>query len=109
MGLLMDWLLAPPLAFLAYLILAALLAGLGSRLAGQPSAPRSPLQHSWYASGEAPASRRARPGYQPFYLVAVFFAVVHLAVLVLATSGMAPLAGVYLLGVLLILVALILG
>ena len=51
----------------------------------------------------------AAPGYRPFFVVALFFAVLHLGVLVLATGIPSPVMRIYLLGLLLALLALILG
>jgi lipopolysaccharide export LptBFGC system permease protein LptF len=50
----------------------------------------------------------AAPGYRPFLVVALFFAVLHLGVLMLGSSNLTPIAGVYLVGLLLALLALIL-
>ncbi|MSP12322.1 MAG: hypothetical protein EXR62_05120 [Chloroflexi bacterium] len=103
----MAWLLSPPAAFLIYLVLATVLSGLGRILAGpgQPSA----LKSSTYASGEAPPAYMAAPGYRPFFVIALFFAVLHLGVLMLGTGNLAPLSGVYLVGLMVVLIALILG
>jgi hypothetical protein len=49
------------------------------------------------------------PGYRPFFIIALFFAVLHLGVLMLGSSGLAPFALLYLVGLLLALLALILG
>lgn len=100
-------LLAPPLAFLIYVGLVAILNRVGRLLAGPGTT--SALKTSTYASGEAPPSTEGIPGYRPFFVIALFFAMLHLGVLILATSGLAPLAGVYLVGLILALVALILG
>ncbi len=51
----------------------------------------------------------AAPGYRPFFVVALFFAVLHLGVLVLATGISSPVMRIYLLGLMLALLALILG
>ena len=100
-------LLSPPIAFLAYLVLVALLYALGRLLAG-PS-HLTPLKSSTYSSGEAPPTQLAAPGYRPFFVVALFFAVLHLGVLVLGSGGLSPITGIYLLGLMLALLALILG
>ncbi|HET7087585.1 MAG TPA: hypothetical protein VFL17_02945 [Anaerolineae bacterium] len=100
-------LLVPPIAFLLYLVLVGILSGMGRVLAGRTEA--TPLKSSTYSSGEAPPTYVAAPGYRPFFTVAFFFAVLHLGVLMLGSSGLAPIAGVYLVGLLLALVALILG
>jgi NADH:ubiquinone oxidoreductase subunit 3 (subunit A) len=102
--------LFPPIAFLVYLLLVGLLYGLGQRLAGrgQPTT----LKTSIYTGGEAPPATKAAPGYRPYFVIALFFAVLHLGALVLGTtSGMPgpPIAALYLAGLLLVLLALILG
>ena len=103
----MEILLVPPIAFLLYLALVAVLSGLGRLLAG-PS-QTTPLKTSTYASGEAAPARGAMPGYRTFFVMALFFAMLHLGVLVLGSSQLAPVAGVYLIGLMLALIALILG
>jgi NADH:ubiquinone oxidoreductase subunit 3 (subunit A) len=100
-------LLAPPFAFIAYLILAGLLSLLGRTLAGPVHS--TPVKSSTYSSGEAPPRQAASPGYRPFFVVALFFAIVHLGVLMFATGFLSPLTGIYLLGLSLALIALILG
>ena len=77
----MNLLLSPPVAFLAYIPVALVLLGLGRLLAGPASA--NAVKSSVYGSGEASPTFEAAPGYQPFFLIALFFAVVHLAMLVL--------------------------
>jgi hypothetical protein len=55
----------------------------------------------------------AAPGYRPFFVVALFFAVLHLGVLVLAVGGISSATAggtaVFLVGLMLALLALILG
>ena len=104
--------MSPPIAFLIYLLLVGVLYLLGRGLAGQ-SKP-TPTKISTYASGEAPPGRIAAPGYRPFFTVALFFAILHLGVLVLGsselgTSSSSPIALAYLIGLILALVVLILG
>ena len=103
----MDLLLSPPLAFLAYIPVALVLLGIGRLLAGPPN-PNA-VKSSIYGSGEASPTFEAAPGYQPFFLIALFFAVVHLAMLVLGIGSLPPPAAVYLVGLFIALVALILG
>lgn len=100
-------LLTPPLAFLIYLLLVAVLSGIGRVMAGEERP--NPLKSSLYAGGERPFTQRGLPGYRPFFTIALFFAVLHLGVLMVGSSGLAPLSGLYLLGLLLVLLALILG
>jgi len=104
----MQILLVPPIAFLVYLMLVWLLSLFGKRLAGSPQAA-SALKTSTYSSGEAPPTRLAAPGYRPFFVVALFFAVLHLGILVLSTGSLTPVIVIYLVGLLLALLALILG
>jgi NADH:ubiquinone oxidoreductase subunit 3 (subunit A) len=103
----MKILFTPPFAFLIYLALVGLLALLSRTLAA--SSGRSELKNSTYSSGEAPPTRLAAPGYRPFFVVALFFAVLHLGVLVRSTGGFSPVMLVYLFGLMLALLALILG
>lgn len=99
--------LTPPIAFLIYLLLVGVLSGAGRLMAG-PARP-NPLKSSIYTGGEAPSMTTGVPGYRPFFVVALFFAVLHLGVLMLGSSGLTPFAAIYLLGLMLVLVALILG
>jgi len=100
-------LLSPPIAFVIYLVLVGILFGIGRGLAGSPQA--SAIKTSTYSSGEAPPSYTAAPGYRPFFVVALFFAILHLGVLMLGSGGLTLISGVYLIGLMLALVALILG
>ncbi|HEY3380832.1 MAG TPA: hypothetical protein VGK32_03640 [Vicinamibacterales bacterium] len=103
----MNWLLSPPVAFLAYIPLVLVIVGVGRLLAGP--ANTSAMKSSVYGSGEASPTFEAAPGYQPFFLIALFFAVVHLAMLVLGVGSLPAPAGIYLIGLFIALVALILG
>lgn len=104
----MGILFSPPIAFMIYVLLVGILLLIGKSLAGSPT---EGVDSHLYASGEAaPASDdRSVPGYQPFFVVALFFAILHLGVVVLATSDMSLMSIVYLLGLFLILVTLIVG
>jgi len=107
----MDILLSPPIAFLLYIPLVLVLNWLGTKLAG-PEKP-SEMKRSIYGSGEEAPTYLAAPGYRPFFLVALFFAILHLGMLVLGTGFLASVSGVFsglfIIGLLLALVALILG
>ena len=100
-------LLMPPIAFLIYFILVALFSGLGRLWAyrGQQTS----LKTSTYASGEAAPRRMAAPGYRPYFIVALFFAILHLGALMLGSSDLSLTSGAYLVGLMIALVALILG
>jgi len=71
-----DFLLSPPVAFLIYVSLALGIAGFGKMLAG-PGKP-SDLKESTYASGLEAPTEKSVPGYKPFFLIALFFAILHL-------------------------------
>ena len=103
----MSVLNSPPIAFLIYLVLVGLLTGFGRLIAGP--AKLTAIKTSTYSSGEAPPTHLAAPGYRPFFVVALFFAILHLGVLVLGSSDMSPITIVYLVGLMLALVALIIG
>ncbi len=103
----MDILLSPPLAFLLYIPLVGLIAVLGRVLAGPEHA--NPMKSSLYGSGEEAPTSSAAPGYKPFFLIAFFFAFLHLGMLVLGTGGLNWTTGAYLIGLALALIAFILG
>ncbi len=103
----MDIILAPPVALILYVALVATISVIGRVLAASGKA--SAMKSSIYASGEAPPTAAALPGYTAFFVIALFFAVLHLGVLMLASGGLSLIAGVYLAGLLLVLLVLILG
>jgi NADH:ubiquinone oxidoreductase subunit 3 (subunit A) len=103
----MTILLSPPLAFLIYLPLVFAIYFLGKGLAGKgsPSAGKSSL----YASGEEAATSMASPGYKPFFLIAFFFAILHLGMLVIGSGSFSLNMLPYIIGLMMALIALILG
>jgi NADH:ubiquinone oxidoreductase subunit 3 (subunit A) len=103
----MSALLIPPIAFLLYLILAGILSGLG-KLVAEPNSPNSEKTIS-YTGGENLPVKVGVPGYKPFFVVALFFAVLHLGVLMLGSAIASPITVLYLGGLILALLALILG
>ena len=103
----MEILLTPPFAFLAYIPLVLIIVGVGRLLAG-PEKPTD-LKGSIYASGEEASTKPAAPGYRPFFLIALFFAILHLGMLVIGTGTFSVDAVPFLLGMILALVALLLG
>jgi NADH:ubiquinone oxidoreductase subunit 3 (subunit A) len=102
-----DFLLSPPVAFLIYIPLVFILMWIGRILAGATRVTE--MKSSVYGSGEEPPSTHASPGYKPFFLVAFFFAIIHLSILVLATTPLSPVTALYVIGLLLALLALLLG
>jgi NADH:ubiquinone oxidoreductase subunit 3 (subunit A) len=103
----MEILLYPPAAFLIYLLLVMLIERAGKILAGQEHP--NPLKSAAYGSGEKAPSYRAVPGYRPFFMIAFFFAFLHLGMLVVGTGNLNWSEGVYLAGLIMALIALILG
>ncbi len=103
----MDLILTPPIAFLLYIPLVMLILVFGRVLAG--AGRPTVMKTSVYGSGEAPPTVEAAPGYRPFFLIAFFFAVVHLGMLVLGIGSLPGPAAAYIVGLLLALAALILG
>lgn len=102
-----DLLLSPPIAFFIFLALAAGLYGFGRVLAG-PEAP-SAAKSSLYTGGEAHHMPHGAPGYRQFFIMALFFAILHLGVLMIGSGWMTWMTGIYLVGLILALVALVLG
>jgi hypothetical protein len=100
-------LLSPLIAFGVYMLIVGVISGLGRLFSAQGQAAK--YKEVTYAGGEEAAAYPAAPGYRPFFVVALFFAVLHLGVLMLGSSDLSPMAGIYLLGLALALLALILG
>jgi hypothetical protein len=103
----MDILLTPPFALFLYIGFASGIYWIGRGLAGggNPSAAKSSL----YGSGEEAPALLAAPGYRPFFLIAIFFAILHLGALVLGTGQPSVLHIVFVGGLALALLAMILG
>jgi NADH:ubiquinone oxidoreductase subunit 3 (subunit A) len=103
----MSILLSPPIAFLLYIPLVMVFVLIGRRMVGD--IPTSDLKRSLYSSGEEAPTSFASPGYKPFFLVALFFAILHLGILVLGSGNLNSTEAVFLGGLILALLALILG
>jgi NADH:ubiquinone oxidoreductase subunit 3 (subunit A) len=99
--------LSPLVAFLIYVVIVSVISGLGRLFSAQGQ--KTQFKTATYASGEENDPIPAAPGYRQFFVVALFFAVLHLGVLMIGSSDMSSVAGIYLLGLILALVALILG
>jgi NADH:ubiquinone oxidoreductase subunit 3 (subunit A) len=100
-------LLSPLVAFLIYFAVAFIISGLAKVFSAKGR--KTEFKTATYASGEESDPIPAAPGYRQFFVVALFFAVLHLGVLMIGSSGFSAVAGVYLLGLILALIALILG
>ncbi len=103
----MDWILTPPFAFLIYIPLVMVITLVGRNMAG--ATKKDAAKSSVYGSGEAAPTNLAAPGYKPFFLVAFFFAILHLGMLVLGSGSLTNIQPFYVIGMLLALAALILG
>ena len=99
--------LSPLLAFAIYVLLVVILfvASWAVAARGAPNESKT----SPYGSGERAQGGMATPGYRPFFMVALFFAILHLGVLVVGSGGFTLVTGVYILGLIFSLVALALG
>ncbi len=102
-----NFLLTPLIAFLVYGLAASAVSGLGRLFAAKGH--QSEFKSEPYASGEDFDPIPAAPGYRQFFVIALFFAVLHLGVIMVGSSDMSSVTVVYLLGLMLALVALILG
>jgi len=103
----MSVLLIPPIAFVLYILLVGVLSGLGKMIAA-PNRPTAEKTRS-YTGGENMPVKLGVPGYRPFFVGALFFAVLHLGVLMLGSATASPIALLFLGGLILALLALILG
>jgi len=102
-----NFLLTPLIAFLVYGLVVSATSGLGRMFAAKGHA--SKFKSETYASGEDHDPIPAAPGYRQFFVIALFFAVLHLGVIMIGSSDLSSVTVVYLLGLILALVALILG
>ena len=105
----MEVLLYPPIAFAVYLVLVGVLSGVGRALAVPAHSHADATKSSAYASGEVGETNHAAPGYRQFFVVALFFAVLHLGMLLAGSSGLTLVTAAYIVGLIVALVALILG
>ncbi len=75
--------LSPPVAFILILIVSILLYLLGKRMA--PKLTKSGGKLTSYACGEDIPGTKVQFGYRLFFFVALFFTIMHVAALVIAT------------------------
>ena len=103
-----TFLLSPPVAFFVFLGAALALYGLGSKMAPKLSKVGGKL--TTYACGEDIPGVKIQFGYRLFYFIALFFTIMHVATLVIATvpAGRITLFAVfYLLMIFLAILALV--
>jgi NADH-quinone oxidoreductase subunit A len=85
-----DILLSPPAAFVLFLGAAFLLYLLGKRMAPKPTDVGGKL--TTYACGEDIPGTKIQFGYRLFFFIALFFTIMHVAALVIATAPSGKLA-----------------
>jgi NADH-quinone oxidoreductase subunit A len=78
-----DILISPPVAFVLFLVAATLLYRLGRRMAPKLNNVGGKLTS--YACGEDMPGTKIQFGYRLFFFVALFFTIMHVAALVIAT------------------------
>jgi NADH:ubiquinone oxidoreductase subunit 3 (subunit A) len=100
----MPFAFSPPVAFAAYLVLVGILLAVAQSLAARGNV--SAAKTSMYGSGEEAQAGAASPGYRPFFMVAFFFAILHLGVLIVGSGGFTIVTGVYIIGLIFSLIAL---
>jgi len=76
-------LLSPPVAFLACFAISAAIYGFG-RLVEEKASPAEG-KYEPYACGEDYKAEKSEFGYRKFYIAAIFFTIMHVAVLTIAT------------------------
>jgi NADH:ubiquinone oxidoreductase subunit 3 (subunit A) len=79
----LGFLLSPPVAFLFFLGVAFALYALGKAMA--PSLNKAGGKLTTYACGEDIPGAKVQFGYRLFFFVALFFTIMHVAALVIAT------------------------
>ena len=103
-----DFLISPPVAFLVFLFIGYLIYVLGGRLA--PKLKKQGGKLATYACGEDLPGVKLQFGYRLFFFIALFFTMMHVAALVIATlpSGKIVFFGIiYLVMIFLSIMALI--
>ncbi|MBW6472485.1 MAG: hypothetical protein K0B14_05125 [Anaerolineaceae bacterium] len=103
----MEIILTPPLAFLIYIPFVIVLLLFGRSMASKSK--KSTVKETIYASGEEASTNPAAPGYRPFFLIAFFFAILHLGMLIVGSGTFTYSSVPFLLGLMVSLVALLLG
>lgn len=95
-----EFIALPPVAFIIFFTLGGLIYLSGSRLAAEGK--KSGGKKAQYACGEDVPAQRVQPDYSAFFPFALFFSIIHVTALIMATlpSGNIALIGIlYLAGV----------
>ena len=87
--------LSPPITFIIYLLLSLGISAVSKKLAAQGTVSRR--KEKPYACGEDLATNQGQPDYSEFFMLAFFFTIVHVVVLVVATNpnGLTVTSAVY--------------
>ncbi len=88
----MSILLFPPVTFAVALLFVMLLSAVLSPLSARPARVPGSAKHKPYGCGEEVPSEKAIPDYQGFFPFAIFFTLLHVAGLMLATWSFNPLS-----------------
>ena len=88
----MDILLFPPVAFVISLVFVMALSGLLSPLSTKAARVPGSAKHKAYGCGEEVSAEKAIPDYQGFFPFAIFFTLLHVAGLMLATWSFNPIS-----------------
>jgi len=78
-----EFLISPPVAFVLFLALAWLVYLVGKRMA--PKLNRAGGKLTTYACGEDIPGAKVQFGYRLFFFIALFFTIMHVAALMIAT------------------------
>lgn len=78
-----DFLISPPVAFVLYLLVVFLIYLLGKRMA--PKLNKVGGKLTTYACGEDIPGAKVQFGYRLFFFIALFFTIMHVAALMIAT------------------------
>jgi NADH:ubiquinone oxidoreductase subunit 3 (subunit A) len=80
----LDILLSPPIAFVIFLVIGLGIFGVGRLMAGKLKVVGGKLEP--YACGENFEAEKFIYGYRKFYIAAIFFTIMHVAALTVATA-----------------------
>jgi NADH:ubiquinone oxidoreductase subunit 3 (subunit A) len=95
-----EYIAIPPVAFIIFFTIGSLIYFSGARLAAKGK--KSGGKKTQYACGEDVPAQRVQPDYSAFFPFALFFSIIHVTALIMATlpSGNIALIGIlYLAGV----------
>ena len=88
----MDILLSPPVVFVISLLFVMGLSELLSPMAANPARVEGSAKHKPYGCGEDVPGEKADPDYHTFFPFAIFFTLLHVAGLMIATWSFNPLS-----------------